>query len=82
MAVKTLDHLGARGVIDRYHLGEILRIELLAESRRFDEVAEDNGEVPAFRARRRLLLLGNGLRFYGSSPGRTWLCRKAYARPG
>jgi hypothetical protein len=49
-------------------VGEVLGVELLAESCRFDEIAEDDGQMPALGARQRSVFLGNDLRCYGSSP--------------
>ncbi len=49
-------------------LDEIFRIELLAERSRFDEIAEEDREMPALRVRMRSLLLGDGLWFHCSPP--------------
>ncbi len=68
VAVKALDHLGAGAVIRGDELAEILRIELLAECSRLDEIAEDNREMPALRTRQRLLLLIDALWTHGSPP--------------
>jgi hypothetical protein len=69
MAVEALDHRGARRVVLGDEVGEVLGVELLAESCRFDEIAEDDGQMSALGTRQqRLVLVGNDLRCYGSSP--------------
>jgi hypothetical protein len=55
--VKILDHVGACGVVHGDQLAQILCVELLAERGRFDQVAEDDREMSALRARQRLLTL-------------------------
>jgi hypothetical protein len=66
--VEALDHPGARRVILGDEVGEVLGVELLAESCRFDEIAEDDGQMPALGARQRLVFFGDDLRCYGSPP--------------
>jgi hypothetical protein len=68
VAVEALDHPGARRVILGDEIGKVLGVELLAESCRFDEIAEDDGQMPALGARQRLVFFGDDLRCYGSPP--------------
>src|SRR5215204_3110443 len=60
MAVKAFDHLGGGIVVGGDELDQIFRIELLAERSGFDEIAEDDRQMPAFCVRQRLLMLDDG----------------------
>src|SRR5688500_5721111 len=69
VAVKALDHPGGGVVVSGDELDQIFRIELLAERGRFDEIAEGDGQMPAFRVRQRLLVLGDGPLSHCAPPG-------------
>jgi hypothetical protein len=48
MAVEALDGPRTRALVDVQNLAEIFEVESLAECRRTDEVAEDDGELATF----------------------------------
>ena len=56
MAVQALDHLRAGAVVRDDELTEILGVQLFPECGRFDEIAEDDCQVPTLSVWQRLML--------------------------
>jgi hypothetical protein len=48
MAIVTVNHLGARGLIRHCDLTKVFWIKLIGESRRTHQVEEEDGELTAF----------------------------------